>query len=397
MPEPSWLSIPLGLALLVLGLLDVFLTVLHVQVESPISNRLNRQLWRLLLTITRPLPRPLRDDALAWGLPLMIVTDIGFWILLAVAGFALLYLPLLSDPASFTLTEARTAWPLVDALYFSGASFFTLGYGDIAPLHPLARLLAVLEGAAGLLTLSLAVTYLLSVYPFITRKTALAAALNQETAGRADGVVTAQRYLAADRFDALAERLRWINDELLALGQAHGLYPVLFYVRPRIVHESFIRALAVTQGLVGTLRYATDTRAHPEIASDPRLIMLEEGLLYTLHNLQRSSHLAGSPSDVSVDGDGPGGACFGEALDSQRVRLGLAAAPERPEDAAARASFRRFRQATDPIICTYAAAVDYDPRDVWATYNRWARDSALEPGPDAQPRTPGIHNMSETS
>jgi hypothetical protein len=35
-------------------------------------------------------------------------------------------------------------------LYFSGITYLTIGYGDLAPIGPLARLLAVLEGAVGI-------------------------------------------------------------------------------------------------------------------------------------------------------------------------------------------------------------------------------------------------------
>jgi hypothetical protein len=374
MTEWAWATVPLGLGLIALGWLDM----LHVQVESPISNRLNRLGWRLLLAISRPLPRQRRDYARSWGLPLLILLDVGFWILLAVGGFGLLYVPLLHDPAYFLLAGAATPWPLADALNFSATSFFTLGFGDIVPRHPLTRLLAVLEGAAGLLSLSLAVTYLLSVYPLIARKTALASALNQETGGRADGVLAVQRYLVTGHFEALAERLRSVNDELVVLGEAHALYPVLFYVRPRLVHESFIRALAVTQGLVGTLRYVMDVHAHPEIGGDPRLVMLEEGLLSTLHGLERSSHLAAHlPSPVTEVGEADLHQLFTSLADELRQ------AGVRPwtADASARAGFVRFRQATDPYIRAYAATVDYELGEVWAIYDRRARDASLDPAP----------------
>ena len=78
MTAPAWLAVPCGLALIALGLLDVFLTVLHVQVESPISNKLDRAFWRLLVRLTRALPARLRDEVLGWGAPLMIGGIIAF-------------------------------------------------------------------------------------------------------------------------------------------------------------------------------------------------------------------------------------------------------------------------------------------------------------------------------
>ena len=373
MTVPTWLALLLGLGLISIAVLDVFLTVLHVQVESPISNRINRALWRGLLALTRTLPAGTRGEILAWGVPLMIGTMILIWGAQYVIGFGLLYLPFIHDPAIFSTEDAGTSSALGDAWYFSAVSFFTIGYGDIRPVHPLARLLAVVEGASGLLTVSLSVTYLLSVYPLISRKVAIAVALNQETAGRSDGVVVAARYLPAGRVDALAERLRWLNDELLNIGHSHGFYPILYYVRPRGVHESFARTLAVTQGLIATLRYGLDPSVHRDVVSDPRLAILEEGLLYVLHVLAESSHLAPEAESRCDIERARADYC---ALQRELNEHGLTAV--RPGDDATAEAHARFRAATDRYIRAYAANIGYEPDALWATYDRWSRDSALD-------------------
>jgi hypothetical protein len=350
----TWLAVPLGLACVALSVLDIFLTVLHVQAESPISSRLHRALWGVLIAVTRPLPRRARDGVLAWGMPVMVAGLITYWMLLYVVGFGLLY------------------------LYFSAVSFLTIGYGDVVPVHPLPRLLAVIEAASGLLAISLSVTYLLSVYPLVARKVALAASLNQELAGRADAAMLAQRYVAGGRHEALGERLRSLNDALLYLGQAHGFYPILYYVRPRQVHESFVRVLVLVQGIVATLRYALDPARHPEVVGDPRLEILEEGLLYTLHALQTSSLLSAEGADLSareIEAARRDFAALCEDL-AHLARRGLGPLPAR--DPAASAGYVRFRAGTDPYIHAYAANSDYALSEVRAAYSRWQRGSALE-------------------
>ena len=370
-----WLPALAGAALVLVSLVDIGLTVLHIQAESPISNASNRWIWRVMAGATQALPAALRDSVLAWGVPLLTGTTIGFWAVLNVAGFGLLYTPMIHRPGFFVSSDAATDSALVDALYFSGASFFTTGYGDFAPLHPLPRLLAIVEGAFGLLTISLAVTYLLSVYPAITRTIALAVSLNQETAGRADGVAMAERYLSAGCANALGDRLRRLNDELLLLTQAHSFYPLLFYARPREVHESFARVLALVQGIVATLRYGLDPQTHREVVGDPRLRALEEGLLHTLHTLQRSSHLAPHAEWASQRSRSRTSADTGlEALASSLTAAGLT--PVRLEAASVDA-YRRFQEATEPYIDAYAHNARYARGDVWATYSRWARDADL--------------------
>ncbi len=363
---------PLGLLMIGLAVLDVFLTVLHIQVESPISNQINRQLWRVLVAMSRGLPEHVRDGVLGWGAPLMIGGIPAFWSILYIVGFALVYAPFIHDDSIFLRSDIGAGSALGDALYFSAVSFLTTGYGDILPVHPLVRLLAVLQGALGLVTLSLSVTYLLSVFPLIARKLSLAETLNQETGGRSDAVVLARRYIGGGRYEALAQRLSGINDELIRLGQSHGLYPVLYYVRPREVHHSFVRVLAMVQGIVATLRYGLDPKEYPDVVHDPRLLILEEGLLSTLHMLAASSHLA---PEGAVAEDHARAASNFRALIEALQQAGLVAVS--PDDARASARHTRFRAATDHYVRAYASNSAYEIASVYASYSRWERDTAL--------------------
>ena len=373
MSGATWLAVILGVGLVSMGLFDMTMTVLHAQTESPISNRLNRALWWIIRAAAGLLPARGQGPVLTWGLPVMVGSTIAFWVVCSVFGFAALYLPAIRDPAQFATRDAATASPGADALYFSAVTFFTLGYGDVVPVATLTRMLSVLEGALGLLTISLSVTYLLSVYPAIRRKIALAAALNQETAGRADGVAFAARYLAGGRDDALAERLRWLNGELLYLGQAHSSYPLLFYARPRAAHESFVRILAVAQGVVATLRYGLDPGTYPRVVDDPRLAILEEGLLETVHGLDRSYHLVRSTEQGDASAVAGDFAALAEAL------RGCGLTPISPDNSAALEAYARFRAATDPYVRAYAENQAYDTADVYGIYPRGARDADLVP------------------
>jgi hypothetical protein len=62
---------------------------------------------------------------------------------LIILGYALLYWPHL--PAGFNVDEKAQSGRGIEALYFSGITFTTLGYGDIAPRSTPMRLLALSE------------------------------------------------------------------------------------------------------------------------------------------------------------------------------------------------------------------------------------------------------------
>jgi len=74
------------------------------------------------------------------------------YLLLAVV-FAIVHMLILhSDPLSFRLPEGELTKPGVmrsDLLYFSLVTIVTLGYGDIVPVTPLARMAAAFEGVVG--------------------------------------------------------------------------------------------------------------------------------------------------------------------------------------------------------------------------------------------------------
>lgn len=49
------------------------------------------------------------------------------------------------------LVAALEDWPLADGLYFAFVSGLTIGYGDLVPKAPLARVLAISIGITGIL------------------------------------------------------------------------------------------------------------------------------------------------------------------------------------------------------------------------------------------------------
>ena len=55
-------------------------------------------------------------------------------------------------------------------LYLSGETFFTLGYGDLAPTNALGRLLSVLESGTGFGFMAVVIGYLPVLYQAFSRR-----------------------------------------------------------------------------------------------------------------------------------------------------------------------------------------------------------------------------------
>ena len=393
------LSAGAGVLLLALVQLDIVATVLHPGLESPFSNRLQRGLWRALRRIAR---RP-GGALLTAGFPLMIVSLIFAWLGLLLVGFALLYHPWLGDPRAFTLpTGARSSW--LAALYFSGTTLSTLGYGDIAPVAWPFRLLAVTEAASGVVTITLSVTYLLNVFPALTRQRALALALDAETVGHPGGLPLVRRYLGGRhrweaQFDA---RLRELAGAILDLTANHESHPILYYAHPRRVEQSVLRVLVTAQGLVGLLRYGLSPDAHGDLVHNPQVVLLEQALGYSLRHLAASLHTpSAAPRDDRALRDRYAADYRGLCAELERLGLAssrqgaarpvsvLAAATDDVDLASVTASaapgggrdgrfldpaidltsrspldaYVAFRRATDPLLTAYAATSGYSLRE----------------------------------
>lgn len=316
-----------GGVLIGLTMFDIVATVLHPQAQSPISNRGQRLGWQVLRLVARRFRSPrLRHALLGWGLPLLVAGLIALWVLSLVVGFALIYYPWLGDPAYFAIPiEARGS--LLEALYFSGTSLTTVGYGDFQATYGLFRALSVVEAASGFVVISLSVAYLLALYPALARVQALAVALDAEVAGQSGGLPLVRRYLANEGGweGDLANRLRELALALLDVTGVHETHPVLYYSHPRQPHHSFLRVLVTAQGLVGQCRYGLSPDRHGGVVKNPQAALLEQSLLYALRRLSASLHIP----DIEREESAERGAQL--AADYRRIcceldRLGLVSA-----------------------------------------------------------------------
>jgi hypothetical protein len=256
-----------GALLIVLGLVDVFLTVLHYDGSSLFGPRVNRGTWWAVRTATAPLPRRWRSYLRCLGAPLMIPVSLAVWLSLEVVGFALLYLPGL-QAGQFHLVEGNEPGFGL-ALYTSVVTLSTLGYGDVTPTAPPFHTLTGFEALIGFALLTLTISYILNVYPVMQHLSLLGAELEQQPVDPADprGLLAAHLTAAGPR--DLGPRLDSLRQRLLLYQEGLRRYPIVYYFRSRHLARSLPVVIGDLGQLTGALRWGLPA-SHPA-ASDPNL------------------------------------------------------------------------------------------------------------------------------
>jgi hypothetical protein len=216
----DWIVTLLGAAVVLAVLRDIFHTLWHPSGHGGTGRRVLAAVWR----VGRPRQGNRRVRALAG--PLAMVVVVMAWVALIVLGWTLVYWPHLDD--GFFISEAlqeSTRGGLLDALYLSMVTLATLGFGDIVPTEEWLRVAVPLQAMLGFVLLTAVVTWVLQVYPALTRRRALAIRLS--VLRRADAV----RTLAEDDVPMAATLLEDLAGEVVQARVDLAQYVETYYFR----------------------------------------------------------------------------------------------------------------------------------------------------------------------
>lgn len=163
------LAIGFGVAIILVVLRDMFHTLGHPLGQGNLSRLVMRAMWRLS-------HRAAGQGRLAKLVgPLGLLTVMMLWGALAVCAWALVYWPFIPDGFVFSAGPmVGNAGEALDALYISLVTISTLGFGDVVPELAWLRMVVPLEAIFGFALLTVAVSWILQVYPALTRRRALA-------------------------------------------------------------------------------------------------------------------------------------------------------------------------------------------------------------------------------
>jgi len=163
----EWIFPLLGFLVIMIGLRDVFHTLLHPSGQGELTKAAMNGSWRT--------SKILGLKAVSLAGPFGIVAVILLWTALQILGWALVYYP--QVPQGFTYADGinPARYPdFIEALYISTVTLSTLGFGDVIATNPWIRALSPVEALIGFALLTAAVSWFLQLYPALARRRALA-------------------------------------------------------------------------------------------------------------------------------------------------------------------------------------------------------------------------------
>jgi hypothetical protein len=276
----NWLVSSIGAGLVMIGLRDLFHTLWHPTRHGGLSRLVMTAMWRLA--------RRLRARRRVVGLvgPLAMVTVVGMWACTVIIGWAVIYWPHM--PGAFTFSPGSKAAQqptLLDSLYLSLVMVATLGLGDIAPGDGWLRLVSPLEALVGFALLTATVSWVLAIYPALSRRRVLAIRLallrdTGLTTGRLDSTA------GALLLDSLATEVVRVRIDFTQYAEA-------YYFHDGEDHSS----LAATVGHAVVLARLGQAAGRPEVRLSGDLL---SGALQDLAAIldQRFLHTGGTPTEV---------------------------------------------------------------------------------------------------
>jgi Ion channel len=196
-----------------------------------------RRTWRAWRAMGRRVRPELREGLLAVYGPLSLLGLLVTWVVLLVAGWGTVWWGLRSAISGID--------GYLDAVYFAGVGFFTVGFGDIVPAGGLARLLVLVEAFMGLVTMALVIGYLPTLYGAYSRREVQLLTLDDLS----DEATTPIGFLEACHASGGAEAVaaafadweRWCDE----VFDSHTAYPMLALFRSRQPGQSWLTALGV--------------------------------------------------------------------------------------------------------------------------------------------------------
>ena len=209
-----------GACVVAVALADLLSTTLSVaSATGVVSVRAARLVWGGVQRLR------LSHRALRMVGPTIVAGQIAWWVLALWAGWALVFLGAGADAVISTSTGAPTSG--ADRVYYAGYLVATLGNGDFGPTSTTWQIASVLASLSGLLTATLAITFVVPVVSAVVERRRLA--MQIASLGGSPQALLERSWNGSD-FAALTPHLSsTVLPAVHMTAQQHLAYPVLHY------------------------------------------------------------------------------------------------------------------------------------------------------------------------
>jgi len=290
------LSTAAGLGLIGLLGRDAFDALFHAEGRGTFSRHITRAVWHVFRRVGT------RHERLSLAGPVAFVTVLATWAGLLVLGWALVYWPHMPDSFRFDADIEAGGSDFVHALNISLVTLTTLGFGDITPTSDALRLILPLEALLGFGLLSASISWLVSIYPALSRRRSLAYEISLLR------VAEAEDNLSLDSLtpDAAERLLAELTSRLVAVERDLVHFPISYYFSagdPRfslpvaapylleIARRGMNEAQPITvrfrarllMQAIDDLARTTATRFHGSGATTPEALLREYALDHLVH------------------------------------------------------------------------------------------------------------------
>ena len=216
---PTILLTIAGVLLILTALRDVFDVLFHESGPAVLSHFVIRGVWRSFHVVAQR-----RESLFTLAGPIALIAVVVTWAVLLVLGWALVYWPHMPDAYNFGSGVGEKG-AFADSLSVSLVTLSTLGFGDIAPGAAVLRLITPLQALIGFGLLTASISWLLSIYPVLSRRRALAYEVNLLSGAERD-IGKSVLELGAGSAEAIFSEL---TSRLVAVERDLATFPVAYY------------------------------------------------------------------------------------------------------------------------------------------------------------------------
>ena len=245
-----------GAVLVVAAIVDVLWTALWVDGGSgPLSARLSSWIWWMMRRLGGR-----RSRLMSLGGPMIVAATLVLWVGLLWAGWTLLFAAD-TDAIVNPQTQQTPSWP--GRIYFVAYAMFTMGNGDFSPTSGFWQIATSLTTASGMLFVTMAVSYVLSVLGAVAQKRAFATSVTGLGTNSADLVRQGWDGNDLHRLDL---PLHGLASQISLLADQHRAYPILHYYHSEQSRKASGVAVAVLDDALTMIRLAIPQERRPNMA-----------------------------------------------------------------------------------------------------------------------------------